>query len=205
MLQQTQVQRVIPYYERFISKFPTAHDLARSELVEVLKLWSGLGYNRRAKYLHEAARVFDPVNLENMPGVGPYTARAVRVFAFNEPHTLIETNIRAVFLHHLFPRSKEVADSKFLHLIDSVRGSTEPREWYAALMDYGSYLKSKYPNPSRRSKTHAVQKKFRGSDREIRGALVRAAVTKSYSQLKEFDPKRVRALSAQLKKEGFIA
>ncbi len=194
MLQQTQVDRVIPKYEAFIKKFPTAEKLARAELSDVLKLWSGLGYNRRAKYLWEAVR-------GGTKGIGPYTKAAVAVFAHNEPVVMIETNIRTVYLHHLFPRSKKVNDSQLVPYMVIPRGVAS-RTWYAALMDYGSYLKQSVPNPSRRSATHTTQKKFKGSDREIRGAIVRAHLTGV--RVRDFDSARVRALRAQLRKEGLI-
>src|SRR3989344_3466370 len=112
MLQQTQVPRVTEKYKEFLKKFPTVRALAKAPLSDVLKVWSGLGYNRRAKYLHDAAkqlmlfsrgRVFIASDeLRKLPGIGPYTAAAVRVFAFNEPDILIETNIPAAYLHHFY-------------------------------------------------------------------------------------------------------
>ena len=200
MLQQTQATRVVPKYKAFIKEFPTARALAASPLKRVLAAWSGLGYNRRAKYLWEAAR-------GGTRGIGPYTANAVRVFAHNEPVTMIETNIRTVYLHHLFPKAKNVPDSKLISYMISVneevwRKGIEPRVWYAALMDYGSYLKTKYPNPSRRSAGHTKQKKFIGSDREIRGAILRAHL--SHTKVSGFDPKRVVELRKKLKREGLV-
>ncbi len=201
MLQQTQVDRVIPKYEAFIARFPTAKKLANAELREVLSLWQGLGYNRRAKYLWEAAKLWGTVALEYLPGVGPYTASAVRVFAYNQPEVLIETNVRAVYLHYLFPGHSKVPDSLLTPHIRVPKG-VAPRDWYAALMDYGTYLKKTVPNPSRRSASHAVQKKFKGSDREIRGAILRARL--SGARVTGFAPARVRALTQKLKAEGLI-
>src|SRR3989344_5628544 len=88
--------------------FPTVKALAKAPLSDVLKVWSGLGYNRRAKYLHDAAKILTknrvhfnkPTGLLKCTGIGPYTEAAVRVFAFNEPDVLIETNIRTAFIHH---------------------------------------------------------------------------------------------------------
>lgn len=201
MLQQTQVDRVIPKYEAFIQQFPTAEKLARAQLSDVLKLWQGLGYNRRAKYLREAAQLWGTTALEDLPGVGPYTANAIRVFAYNEPRTLIETNVRAVYLHHLFPKQRSVPDARIVPFIRVPRG-VEPREWYAALMDYGSHLKKTVPNPSRRSRHHLRQKPFKGSDREIRGAILRAAL--NGSRVTGFTKERVRALTQALKAEGLL-
>ena len=112
MLQQTQVDRVLLKYKAFLKLFPTARRLAAAPLGDVLRAWQGLGYNRRAKFLHQAAQYVtnelkgrwpkDEAGLLALPGVGPYTARAVLAFAYNEPVVLIETNVRQVFLHHLF-------------------------------------------------------------------------------------------------------
>lgn len=205
MLQQTQVDRVVPKFNEFLQRFPTARTLARSSLASVLREWQGLGYNRRAKYLWEAAKLISKGdafgNLEKLPGVGSYTANAIRVFAYNEPRTLIETNIRAVYLYHLFPNRTKVPDSILLPYI-RVPKNVEPREWYAALMDYGSHLKSIHPNPSRRSKHHTKQKKFEGSDRQIRGAILKAKLTGT--RVTGFSRARVHALKKQLKKEGLI-
>jgi A/G-specific adenine glycosylase len=201
MLQQTQVERVIPKYKAFIKKYPTAKKLASAELREVLSLWQGLGYNRRAKYLWEAAKQWGRVPLVDLPGVGPYTASAVRAFAYNESVTMIETNIRAVYLHHLFPNARLVSDSELVPYM-VIPKQVMPRDWYAALMDYGSYLKQKYPNPSRRSAGHTTQKKFKGSDREIRGAILRARL--KGARVTGFPKARVQALTKKLKSEGLI-
>lgn len=182
MLQQTQVERVIPKYQAFIRKFPTCRSLSKASLSEVLIMWQGLGYNRRAKMLQHAAKhcVVEHhgaiprarESLLKLPGVGSYTASAVRVFAYNEPDTLIETNIRSAYIHHFFSDVKLVPDEKILSLIRIPR-ATEPRVWYAALMDYGSHIKKTYPNPSRRSATYVRQSPFKGSNREVRGALLK--------------------------------
>lgn len=187
MLQQTQVDRVRQYFERWMKRFPTPAALAKASLPEVLKEWQGLGYNRRGKLLRECAKVIVeqhggrvPENREELialPAIGPYTAGAIRAFAFNEPEVFIETNIRAALLHHFFPRSKEVPDSKLVPILKKlILHAESPREWYAAFMDYGSHIKKANPNPSRRSKHHTKQSPFEGSLRKIRGALVRKLV-----------------------------
>jgi A/G-specific adenine glycosylase len=218
MLQQTQVERVIPYYERFLKRFPDAGTLAAAPLSQVLKLWSGLGYNRRAKYLHEAARRIHTdmlfsrgrgtlayEDLRKLPGVGDYTAKAVRVFAWNEPEVLIETNVRAAFISHFFPRGKKVPDARLLPLISEALEGQDPRSWYAALMDYGTYLKATQPNPSRRSVHHAKQTRFEGSLREMRGAILKAVVRGEDPAARDrgADPRFAEAL-AQLKREGLL-
>lgn len=183
MLQQTQVDRVVPKYHAFIGAFPSVRDLAAAPLRDVLRLWQGLGYNRRARYLHEAAKcvVLEHAGrfpktyhaLRALPGVGPYTAGAIMAFAYNEPVGLIETNVRAVYLHHCFPRRDAVRDSELMPIIERTLDRERPREWYYALMDYGSHLKRSGENPSRRSKHHTNQSVFAGSDRQLRGAIIR--------------------------------
>lgn len=184
MLQQTQVDRVIPYFERWMKKFPTVGSLAKAPLASVLKEWSGLGYNRRAKLLRECAREIvekhhskipkDFAALVDLPGIGPYTAGAIRAFAFNEKEVFIETNIRAVLLHHFFPKSEKVDDAKLIPILKKcLLHTTSAREWYSALMDYGTHLKKTNPNPSRRSKHHVRQSPFEGSLRQYRGIILR--------------------------------
>jgi A/G-specific adenine glycosylase len=100
MLQQTQALRVVPYYERWLARFPDAGALAEAPVREVLRLWSGLGYNRRALALREAARVVSshgwPSDLTVLPGVGPYTAAAVSSFAWDAQVAAVDTNVRRV-------------------------------------------------------------------------------------------------------------
>lgn len=216
MLQQTQVDRVIPYYTRFLKEFPTIESLAKTELAMVLKLWSGLGYNRRAKMLHEAAkevvRNYGGImprarsELEGLRGVGPYTAGAVCAFAYNEPEVFIETNIRAVLIYELFPKSRKVSDSRLLPMLELLVVQVKsPREWYAALMDYGSFLKQKYPNPTRKSKHHVKQSKFEGSLRQVRGAILKAqADGKSLAHVKRRFPQLFSGALSALHKEGMI-
>ena len=198
MLQQTQVDRVIPYFARWMRKFPTVQSLAKSDLASVLRIWSGLGYNRRAKLLRECAQEIvgkyggkvpkDFSALVALPGIGPYTAGAIRAFAFDEPEVFIETNIRAALIHHFFPKSKKVPDSKLVPILeallpnpDSQTIGVSPREWYSALMDYGAYIKKTNPNPSRRSKHHTRQSPFEGSLRQYRGIILRRLLNGSIS------------------------
>jgi len=190
MLQQTQVSRVIPKYKSFIKKFPTVQTLRKASLADVLREWQGLGYNRRAKFLHVCAKAvveeyagkFPTTHskLVALPGIGTYTAGAILAFAHDIPHPIIETNIRSVFLHFCFSGRSHVSDKEILPLIEvSLASQKSARVWYQSLMDYGSYLKTTTKNPSQRSLHHVVQKKFKGSDREIRGAILRALTQKS--------------------------
>ncbi len=183
MLQQTQVARVKDKYEAFIERFPNFASLSHAGTSDVLRMWQGLGYNRRAMHLHIIAkRVCEEYagrlpqvkeQLLTLPGVGPYTAAAVRTFAFNEPEVFIETNIRAAYLHEFFPGVHNVRDRDILSLVEQTLDRLEPRRWYQALMDYGATLKDGI-NPSRRSAHHRLQGRFEGSRREARGAILRA-------------------------------
>lgn len=184
MLQQTQASRVVDKYNLFCVRFPTFKALAQARLSTVLRLWKGLGYNRRARALLDLARVVVSVHdgrlpenieeLRSLPGIGSYTAAAVRAFAFNRPGVVIETNIRAVFIHHFFPRQDTVHDHDLIPLIAATCSKTRSREWYSALMDYGAHLKSKHRGIGRRSRSHVIQSKFRGSFREFRAKVLDA-------------------------------
>lgn len=183
MLQQTQTDRVVPKFEQFVKTFPSFEILARAPLREVLVLWQGLGYNRRARALHESARLIvekyggclpnDTDLLDELPGIGPATAASVAAFAFNSPTVFIETNIRSVFITFCFSDRENISDKDLLPLVKQTLDQENPRHWYYALMDYGVMLKKRFPNPSRRSKHHSIQSKFEGSERQIRGMIIR--------------------------------
>jgi A/G-specific adenine glycosylase len=220
MLQQTQVERVIPKYEAFIKKWPTVQKLAKAELGEVLIMWQGLGYNRRAKFLHQCAGaiacdhsgIFPRTRkeLEALPGIGPYTAGAIMAFSYNSPVILIETNVRRVYLHHFFPNQTDVPDSDIFLILEKTVPVDKARDWYSALMDYGTYLKKTIANPNVRSRHYAKQSKFVGSDREIRGAILKVLSRSAFGQEKlqenlcEFDQVRVQGQVEVLLSEGMI-
>ncbi len=183
MLQQTQVDRVIPKFELFINRFPSVNELADASLAEVLQLWSGLGYNRRAKFLHEAAKMivkdfhgkFPELekDLLLLPGVGKNTAGALLAYAFNRPSVFIETNVRTVYFYHFFEGSLEVSDKELQELVERTIDREHPREWYWALMDYGSHLKRSGAGQLSKSKHYKKQAPLKGSVREIRGLIVK--------------------------------
>jgi A/G-specific adenine glycosylase len=185
MLQQTQVSRVIPKYELFLRELPTLAALSAAPFPLVLQLWSGLGYNRRAKYLHDAARQladtplpWTPERLTAIKGIGPNTAAAICVYAFDQPHVFIETNIRSVFLHHFSEQlpvnsEQKIHDKDLLLIIEKTLDRQKLREFYWALMDYGSHLKRIGANPSRASAHHTRQSRFAGSRRQLRGEVLR--------------------------------
>lgn len=122
----------------------------------------------------------DRATIDSLPGVGDYTAGAICAFAFNLPEIFLETNIRSVYIHHFFPNKKIVSDKELLSLIKRTIDRKKPREWYAALMDYGAYIKSQTANPSRRSATHKRQSKFDGSIRQIRGKVLKYMVKNTF-------------------------
>ena len=217
MLQQTQVARVIPKYQSFLAKFPDLQTLAQATLADVLIAWSGLGYNRRARYLHIAAQELaklqppsipkDIHELIKLPGVGQNTAAAVLVYAFNIPHVFVETNIRSVFLHHFFDGQSNVADRQLMPYIEETLPANKARKWYWALMDYGSYLKSVNPNPSRASKHHVKQTKFEGSKRQLRGAVLKQLMNSpaTLAHLETNIPdERLQVVLEDLASEGLI-
>lgn len=175
---------MVPKYAAFLQAFPTVQALAAADLAAVLGVWSGLGYNRRAKFLWQAAQTVvnefdgrvpdDTGRLQRLPGIGPNTAGAIAAYAFNQPVTFIETNIRSVYLHHFFADRSGVPDGEIMPLIArSLDGLSDIRTWYYALMDYGTHLKSTLPNPGRRSRHHARQSPFHGSRRQLRGRILR--------------------------------
>jgi A/G-specific adenine glycosylase len=217
MLQQTQVGRVIPKFEAFMAQFPAITDLSAAPLAEVLKAWSGLGYNRRAKFLWLTAQAVTEQyqgrlpqtvpQLVALPGIGPNTAGAIMAYAFNVPVVFIETNIRSVFIHHFFLGSDKVADKELLPLIQASLSEHEARDWYWAIMDYGTYLKQTVGNVSRASASYTKQSAFHGSRRQIRGMVLKAlaANPQSIEELRALnDDERLQSVLEDLLNEGFI-
>ena len=161
MLQQTQVARVGRFWERFLSAFPTVDALAAAAVPDVLELWQGLGYNRRALALKRTADTCAveragrlPETYEDLlalPGIGPATAAGVVAFAYQRPSVYLETNVRSVFLHELFPEEEAVSDKVLLPLVEAAAfhpvAAADPRRWYYGLLDYGAHLKATVPNP----------------------------------------------------------
>ncbi len=183
MLQQTQTHRVIEKYLNFIKHFPTFQVLATASRQAVLAQWVGLGYNRRALALHEIAQKVvneydsvlpnDPAVLQTFKGLGPATSSSIVAFAFNKPTIFIETNIRSVYLHVFFHDVLGIADKELMPLITQTVDKDNAREWYYALMDCGVLIKKLYLNPNKKSRHYNRQSMFEGSNRQVRGAIVR--------------------------------
>lgn len=218
MLQQTQAGRVIPKYQEFLHAFPTVTALAAADLGNVLRVWSGLGYNRRAKFLHQATkRILEEYGgvvpeeaalLTALPGIGPNTAGAILAYAFNRPVAFIETNIRTVFIHCFFEDRTNVPDTQVRDLVERTLDSEHPREWYWALMDYGNHLKRTTGNASRQSRHYSVQSAFQGSRRQVRGQVLRLlqAGSLSLAQLRKIvDDERLPSILEDLVAEQMIS
>ena len=235
MLQQTQVSRVMGRWEEWLSTFPTVESLAEAPLPPVLELWQGMGYNRRAINLkrcaeevvarHGGAIPREYGELVALPGIGPATAAGVRAFAFSLPGVYLETNVRTVFIHELFPGVEKVSDRELIPLVEATcPGEDSPtgrdvRFWYYALLDYGAHLKKTQPNPSRRSKGYTRQSAFEGSHRQKRAFLLRRVLedpataeelaedlsaAERRAGRDEIAHEQVEAILAQLAAEGFI-
>jgi len=218
MLQQTQVNRVVDKFNQWMEVFPTISNLANASFDEVLSAWSGLGYNRRAKYLQESAIIIlsepggqiprEISKLVALPGVGQATAAAIVVYAFNLPLVFIETNIRTVFIHHFFPDIAQVSDAQLVPLIEQSMDKENPREWYWALMDYGSFLKQSVGNVSQNSKHYKKQSRFEGSARQLRGSVLKLLLIKERTlrdlQESTFYDERLETILATLEGEKLI-
>ena len=220
MLQQTQVERVLERYPRFIARFPDFVALAEAPFPDVLWEWKGLGYNRRAIFLHRIARMVvdeysgrlpdDEGTLSSFPGIGGATAASLVAFVFNRPAIVIETNVRRVFLHCFFEGHCVVRDREIRPLVAATCDPESPREWYYALMDLGSALKKRIPNPNRRSAHYRKQAPFEGSDRMVRGKILGILVSEGVVRESELPPllgidkERAAGILATLEKEGFL-
>lgn len=221
MLQQTQTERVIPYWKRWMKLWPTPQALAASSMQDALREWSGLGYNRRCKYLKNCAAIIvnetggevphTPEELRSLPGIGPYIAGAVACFAYNYPAVFIETNIRATALHFFFPGRDDVNDNEIFPILESALDQENPRQWYYALMDYGAALKKLVTNPNRRSAHYTKQSPFEGSFRQARGKTLRALIDAGQGSAEQIGAasgleveELYRVLDA-LKKESMVA
>ena len=218
MLQQTQVDRVIPKFEAFIECFPTIESLAQAPLSQVLQLWSGLGYNRRAKFLHEAAKKIQrefkgifPETFEALillPGVGVNTAGAILAYSFNYPAVFIETNVRTVYFHHYFDEDDSVTDKELRLLAEETIDREHPREWYWGIMDYGSFLKRQGVGKITKSHHYKKQSVLKGSLREVRGAIVKALsrtpLTEAELRHETFDDERFATALSGLMADGLV-
>jgi A/G-specific adenine glycosylase len=194
--------------------------LAKAPLPKLLKLWSGLGYNRRALSLKALAQVvvsehkgrlpYDPDILRTLPGIGPYTAGAIAAFAFNRPVVFMDTNIRRVYIHEFLHDRRNIHDDDLVPLIRQTLDAKDPRKWYNALMDYGAMLKREEVNPNTRSAHYTRQSPFENSNRQVRGKVLNILVkgppltAERIVKAAGMDAERVKKNLEQLAREGFI-
>jgi A/G-specific adenine glycosylase len=201
MLQQTQVLRVIAKYAEFIEAYPTVDCLANASTADVLKIWKGMGYNRRALYLKKAAqKVVDIYNgkfpdrekeLMSLPGLGKYTARAILVFAFKKDIAAVDTNIRQIITHFFF--NDVLQKEKIIQEVaDRLVPQDKSWEWHQALMDYGAIatpkLKIKKIKKSRGIPFKETNRYFRGKIMNIlrEGNVRELDVLKQFHKPTEF-------------------
>lgn len=218
MLQQTQVTRVTPKFEAFVAHFSTVHELSEASLASVLELWSGLGYNRRAKFLWHSAQMIDreyggvlpstAEEIQKLPGVGKNTAGAIVAYAYNLPSYFIETNVRTVYIHHFFASEEVVDDAAIYERLKATLPVEDVRTFYWALMDYGAWLKARGIKYNPRSKHYRKQTPLSGSVRQLRGELLRSLLDRpvNFSQLKNRyanDPRFTSAVEG-LQRDGLI-
>lgn len=201
MLQQTSVHRVLGKWEAFVAEYPTPDVCAGSELGDILRIWQGLGYPRRARNLHGAARVIVseyagqvPRSLDELmalPGVGPYTARAVLAFAFEDDAAVVDTNVVRV-LRRMTGENLQARAAQTI--ADQLLPDGEAWLWNQAIMDLGATVcrprpvceqcplehmcrwRGVGPDPAERSAS-TRQARFEGSDRQARGRLMKALVS----------------------------
>jgi len=220
MLQQTQVERVEPKYELFLTLWPTLEDLASATLTEVLAAWKGLGYNRRALALHTIAQrsrewnytlIADQSALMALPMVGEATSAALLSFAFHQKSIYLETNIRRVLIHHFHPHCEKVHDSILKEELEALALlQTDFKHWYYALMDWGVHLRKIVANPNRRSAHYTKQSRFEGSLREVRSNMLFLLQQKgplTYDEIAsnlQADSQKMETALGALEKEGFI-
>lgn len=219
MLQQTQVSRVIPKYHAFLARFPTVSSLAAAELGDVLRLWQGLGYNRRAKFLWQAAQQImhdfqgdipqDITQLVTLSGVGVNTAGAIVAYAYNQPAVFVETNIRTVYIYHFGQHNDTYHDADITACVARTLPDDPQmvRPWYWALMDYGTYIKQTHGNLNKLSKSYTKQSRFEGSKRQVRGSIIRllskSPLTK-HEILQQHTDQRAEAVLQELVAEGLV-
>ncbi len=203
MLQQTQVNRVVSYYEKWIVKWPSIDLLAAATLAQILEMWMGLGYNTRAVNLHRTARKivaeFDSDVLkalkqyEQLPGIGKYTSQAVQIFSTNDDLVAVDTNIRRIFIRE-FDLPLTIPDKELWRIASLCLPSGKSRQWHNALMDYGAlYLTSQKTG----IKPKTQQSRFEGSNRQIRAKILRCLLQEdlSLSELEtEIEVKQARLL-----------
>lgn len=184
MLCQTQVSRVITYYNDWLRKFPTVEKLAQATTSDVLSAWSGLGYNSRGLRVLQAAKDIVArwsfpttyVDLVTLPGVGDYVASAILAFAYGQNVAVIDTNIRRILIHQ-FSLDEKISLQELKEIALKVLPHWYATEWYNALMDYGA-LELTAKKTGIRPLTR--QGKFEGSRRQVRAWIVKTIINSQW-------------------------
>jgi A/G-specific adenine glycosylase len=216
MLQQTQVERVVWKYVDWIKRWPDWKSLASATPRQLLKAWSGLGYNRRAMYLGELARRVvrdyagklpdDPAVLRKLPGIGPYTAHAILIFAHNRHLAAIDTNVRRVLISEL-GLSSRVKIGSLEKIAIALVPRRSSRQWHNALMDYSRLV---LPRRFRGSAPGEGQSRFEGSRRKVRGEIVRRLTLRRRQSIERlakdtgWREEDIRVAAMTLRKDGLV-
>jgi A/G-specific adenine glycosylase len=216
MLQQTPVERVMAYYPAWIKRWPDWPSLAKASNREVLAAWSGMGYNRRALYLKQLAQVVvtefggklpdDPHILRKLPGIGPYTANAISVFAFSKRLAAVDTNVRKVIRHEfnlpLATPSKEIE-----RIATLVLPRRKVKEWHHALMDY---VRLELRIRTGENGGGKKQTRYEGSRRQIRGVIIRQLTVHDAISIKKIarelrrSKTEIESAALAMQKEGIV-
>ena len=214
MLQQTQAPRVVQKYLDFINKYSTIRGLANTSQSELLSLWSGLGYNRRALWLQEAARILleleefpqTPKELQELKGIGPYSARSILIFAFNKDIATVDTNIRRILIAEGFAE-ENTSEKDLLRIAEQLLPKSRSRDWHNALMDYGSMVLTASKTGI---KPTSQQNRFKGSEREKRGKILKFLLAKksatiaTLSKIVNASKEQVEPILDKMIKDGLI-
>ena len=202
--QQTQINRANTYYQKFIKKFPTPESMSKSSLKTILKMWSGLGYNNRAKRLYESSKLlaeqgFEGIypNFEILPGVGPYTKNAILSFAYGDNVLAVDTNLQRIIIRYFgIDNTKDYLREYSDLLLESIKSE----DLNQAFMDFGSSIctssntKCDICPLEKNCKKYFVNsknsiKKFKGSNRELRGKIIRLLLEENQISVKEVEKK----------------
>ena len=223
--QQTQINRANTYYQIFIKKFPTPESMAKSSLKDVLKMWSGLGYNNRAKRLYESSKIladqgFEGIypNFEMLPGVGPYTKNAILSFAYGDNVLAVDTNLQRIIIRYFgIDNTKDYVKEYSNLLLKDINS----KDLNQAFMDFGSSIctssnaKCDICPLEKNCKKYFLDSKnsinkFKGSNRELRGKIIRLLLEENQISVKEVekkireDEKKIITAITGLKNDGLL-
>ncbi len=223
--QQTQINRADTYYQKFIKRFPTPESMSKSSLKTILKMWSGLGYNNRAKRLYESSKLlaeqgFEGIypNFEILPGVGSYTKNAILSFAYGDNVLAVDTNLQRIIIRYFgIDNTKDYLREYSDLLLESIKSE----DLNQAFMDFGSSIctssNTKCDNCplEKNCKKYFVNsknsiKKFKGSNRELRGKIIRLLLEENQISVKEVEKKigedesKINTAITGLKNDGLL-